>query len=71
MNILELVGKRCLLKFGGYGTTVEEYRVLESSPSGNWVRLMNTNGYKYWKAISDVSFVEELRDLKAERPKDD
>ena len=70
MRIQELVGKRVLLKVGHrtlYAASVEEYKVLEVSPSGNWVKLMNLNGYKFWKAVTEISFVEELRDLKAER----
>lgn len=73
MNIQVLVGKRCLLKVprGIYGVDrIEEYRILEISPSGNWVKLMNLYGNKFWQAITDVSYVEELRDLKAEREKE-
>lgn len=71
VSIRELVGKRCLLKVGlNYSSTVDEHRVLEVSPSGNFVKLMNTNGYKFWKATSDVSFIEELQDLKAERERE-
>lgn len=67
MSIVELVGKRCLLKAGRH-ERVKEYRVLEVSPSGQWVRLKDENGTKYWLAVVEVSLVEELRDLKAERP---
>lgn len=69
MNIRDLVGKRCLLKLQNRYNSIDltEYRILESSPSGNFVKLLNLNGNKFWKAIGDVSFVEELRDLKAER----
>jgi hypothetical protein len=31
---------------------------------------MNLNGNRYWKAITDLSFVELLADLKAEREKE-
>jgi hypothetical protein len=67
MNIDELVGKRALLKVasGGYkGSEVTEYRILEISPSGLWVKLMNLNGHKFWKSLSEIAFVEELRELK-------
>lgn len=69
MNIRELVNKRVLLKIGsGYGAfQVDEYRILEVSPTGNWVKLMNLNGKKFWRTISDIAFVEELIDFKAER----
>lgn len=67
----ELVGKRMLLKVGGviaYSTPVEEYRILEVSPSGNWVKLQNLHGNKFWRARSDISVVEELKPLHAGKP---
>ena len=70
MNMRDLVGKRCLLnvKEGNWSTgDVNEFKILEVSPSGNWVKLLNMNGYKFWKSITVVSFVEELVDFKAER----
>lgn len=69
----ELIGKRCLLRVttGSYlEKGVTEYRIVEISPSGNWVKLQNIYGNKYWKAICDVLFVEELIDLKAARKKE-
>lgn len=64
MNIQELVGKRALLKMSnGYGGEVQEFKIIETSPSGNWVKLQNIYGNKFWKAIIDVSLVEVLRDL--------
>jgi hypothetical protein len=67
-----LVGKRVLLKINHnkfyMGGDVQEYKVLEISESGNWVKLMNINGNKFWKAVSDVSFVEELKDLNSGKP---
>lgn len=65
MNIQELVGKRALLKTSqrGYGSDVGEFKVIETSPSGNWVKLQNIYGNKFWKATTDVSLVEVLRDL--------
>ena len=70
MKITELLNKRCLLKLNrGYGSgSVTEYKVLEVSPSGNWAKLMNLNGNKFWQAVTEVSFVEELIDLKADKP---
>jgi hypothetical protein len=67
----DIVGKRCLLKVSGsYGSgTVDEYKVLEIAPSGTWIKLMNINGRKFWKAIMDVVLVEEL--LPLDRPKMD
>ena len=72
MNINNLVGLRCLLtvKEGGYGShgEVTEYKVLEVSPSGNWVKLQNLYGNKFWRPVTGVSFVEELIDFKPEKP---
>ncbi len=68
MNIGELVGKRVLLRVGtsGFVRTAEvtEYRVLEISPSGVWVLLMNLYGTKFWKPVQELSFIEELREIK-------
>ena len=67
MAIIELVGKRVLLKVGVgsfRGSDVTEYRILEVSPSGVWVKLMNLNGHKFWKPLADIAFVEELREIK-------
>jgi len=63
MNIRDYVGKRCLLKINkGYNSQVEEFRIIEVSPSGNWVKLLsNYSGQKFWKSIQDVSFVELLQ----------
>jgi len=69
MKITELVGKRCLMMVSGSrysrSQSVEEYRVLEASPSGNWVRLMNAFGNKFWKPVAEVSLVEVLKELVA------
>ena len=70
MNISDYLNKRCLLKVGAssWGSSgVEEYRILEVSVSGNWVKLQNRHGNKLWHAVTEVSFVEELRDFRAER----
>ena len=70
MNVRELINKRVLLKINlGYqASQVEEYKILEVSPSGTWIKVMNLNGRKFWKASADIAFVEELIDLKAEKP---
>lgn len=65
MNVNELIGKRCLMN----GATrfsrnsVEEYNVMEVSPSGNWMRLMNTHGTKFWKPVTDMGLVEVLKQI--------
>ena len=64
MNILNLIGERVLLKIKGrYGwqnDDVTEYKVLEVSPSGNWVKLMSIYGNKFWKPLAEVSYIEKL-----------
>jgi len=68
-----LIGKRILAKVGRYGTNVDEFRVLELSPSGRWTRLMNVNGVKFWTATTEIGVVEILTTLDAlmdPRPKD-
>ena len=67
---IDLVHRRCLLKINAgrwESTAVEEYYVLEISPSHNFLKLQNVHGNKFWKAIAEVSFVEFLHDLKAQR----
>ena len=71
MNFNELVGSRCLLKLGERfiaESAVDEYKVLELSPTGQWVKLMNLNGKKFWRAVVSVSYVETLKDLGVEKP---
>ena len=74
MNILELIGCRVLLKIGGTSPfasqDVTEYKILEVSPSGNWVKLQNIYGNKFWRSIHAISFVEQLKDLNAGKPKE-
>jgi len=70
-TIQSLLGKRCLLKISkGYGSEISEFKIIEISPSGNWIKIQNLHGQKIWKAITDISFVEELMDLKNERKKE-
>ena len=72
MNIQELINKRCLLVgCGGYNSQeVQEFKILEVSPSGQWVKIQSINGTKYWKPVTKVSLVEVLKDLVSEpRPK--
>ena len=64
MNILNLIGERVLLKIKGrYGwrnDDVTEYKVLEVSPSGNWVKLMSIYGNTFWKPLAEVPYIEKL-----------
>ena len=63
MDARELIGKRVLLSQpkSYYGTSVEECKILEVSPSGVWVKVMNIHGNKYWKETAKVSVVEVLQ----------
>lgn len=73
MNIHELLHKRILVseKERGYSSkqTLEEIKILEISPSGNWVKIQNMNGNKYWKHSSDIVPIEVLSSLDMDKPK--
>ena len=68
MNTRDLIGKRALITTGsGFGgQTVEEVRLLEVSPSGQWVKLMNLYGKKYWKPRNAVTVAEVLDEIVTE-----
>ena len=69
MNIQDLLGTRCLMKFTGpYGSRepVDEFKIVEISPSGNWVKLRNRHGATFWKPLVEISLVEKLIELKSE-----
>jgi len=69
MELNDLIGKRVLLKGQNYGKTiVEEFKVLEIAPSGNWIKVQNQYGGKYWRAKDDMFLVEIL--LSSDKPKD-
>lgn len=67
MHWEDLLGKRVLVRLKhAYGFTAgqaEEMKVLEVSPSGNFVKLQNGNGMKFWRPIVEVSLVEVLNIL--------
>ncbi|MDD4527751.1 MAG: hypothetical protein PHF25_06950 [Candidatus Margulisbacteria bacterium] len=68
MNLNELVGKRVLVSEKPYGfsqqsRTVKELKVLELAPTGNWVKVMNDDGRKYWLHYSDINVIEVLSGL--------
>jgi hypothetical protein len=69
IDVTELVGKRALMKIrtGRYGDgAITEYRIMEVSPSGNWVRVMK-EGHAFWAAVVECSLVEELLPLRPAR----
>jgi hypothetical protein len=43
--------------------TVEEIKILEVSPSGNWIKTQDMDGRKYWKHYADLVIVEVLQTL--------
>jgi hypothetical protein len=66
-NFKALIGDRILcLKISntGYsfsrGTEVIELKVLEISPTGDWVKVMNDNGMKIWKKREEIEPIEIL-----------
>ena len=66
INATEYIGRRLLVKYDkrGFGATdVIEIKILEVSPSGNWVRVMNEHGRKHWKPVIEVAVIEELKPL--------
>jgi len=69
MNTNELLHKRVLVaeKGSGYNSkqTVEEVKVLEVSPSGNFVKVQTMNGNKHWRHRSDITVIEILASLEA------
>jgi len=64
MNVNELLHKRILVaeKESGYrsGQKIEEIKVLEISPSANWVKIQNQYGKKFWKSAADIVPIEIL-----------
>lgn len=70
MKIEDLLNKRVLLKLSErYGSAnVQEFKVVEISPSANWIKLMTIYGDKYWRPVAEVSLVEVLRPLNGGEP---
>lgn len=64
MKLQDLVHKRCLVasKSNSFNSKseVEEIKILEVSPSLNWVKIQNDYGKKIWKCASDVVIIEVL-----------
>lgn len=67
MKLKELIGKRALLQLdvrNSYNSKlVQEFRIIEISPSQNYIKLMNLDGFKMWKETGNVTLVETLADL--------
>lgn len=71
ISLESLLGKRILARIDGLKTRgmfssdgrtmVREYKVLEASPSGAWIKLMDEYGSRFWRPIGDVKVVEILK----------
>ena len=73
INIEDILHKRILVaeKQNSYSSDkiVKEIKILEISPSKNWVKVMNDNGNKLWKHYSDIIPIEILQSLNMHKPK--
>ena len=66
MNINTLIGKRALItstKAAYSADKIQEIKFIELAPSGNWVKIMDGCGKKYWKPVTEISLIEVLKDL--------
>lgn len=68
MNIRELMGKRILAKTSNSHSRyvpngVEEYKILEVSPSGHYIKLQNIYGNKFWKLVTEFQYLETLTEF--------
>jgi hypothetical protein len=65
------VGQRLLVKASSYGDEVVEKSILEVSPSGDYVRIMDHNGKKTWVTYDSIKVKEVLsfKQLKAVKKK--
>lgn len=66
-TIKDLVHKRVLVvenaRIGSRDQVVQEVLIMEVSPSGNFTKIRDMNGRKYWKHTSDVTPIEVLLNL--------
>lgn len=67
MTTQDILHKRVLVtvKESYSNSKIEEYKILEISPSGKWVKCQNMHGSKFWKMYSDIQIVEILANLEA------
>ena len=61
----EILHKRVLVVAKGVGSRneIEELKILEISPTENWVKVQNLVGKKYWTHYSNITVVEVLNNL--------
>jgi transcriptional regulator of NAD metabolism len=65
MGLNELLYKRVLISdkeadFNLSGKIVKEIQILEISPSGNFVKILNENGTRNWLHCNEFCLVEVL-----------
>lgn len=66
IHISEILHKRILVttKESSYRySPVTELKVLEASPSGDFLKVMDMDGRKFWKSTCDITLVEILHSL--------
>lgn len=68
MNLNEVLGKRVLVAEKSYGLSsqnrdVKELKILELAPTGNWVKVRNDDGRRYWLHYLDINIIEVLSGL--------
>lgn len=63
-QLSDLIGQRILVgqKQQGYSPSsdIKEIKILEVSPSGTYVKVMDGHGNKYWKLSVDITPIEVL-----------
>ena len=60
----DLVGERVLmtvLEGYGKGRQVSEYRVLEVSPAGEWIKTIDLYGHRCWTPVAQATLAEKLQ----------
>jgi hypothetical protein len=62
MKIEDLINQRVLVyEKAGWNSDIMEFKILEVSPSGNWTKVMNMHGNKFWKRTENIQIVEVLK----------
>ena len=68
MKATDFLHKRILVSVKERGTythnnSVEEIKILEVSPSENWIKVQDKDGRKYWKLWGDLVIAEVLNNI--------
>ena len=68
-NLKLSLGKRVLIAVkGGYShspSSLFEFKIIEISPSEQFIKVMDENGRKIWKHVNDFTPIEMLVDREA------